>query len=137
MSRTCLLDADRSAVVVIDLQGRLMEMAWRSDLVLAATRRLMKLAAIFARPVVLTEQYPEGLGTTHPDVRSVYDEIETEKRCVEKVSFGCCGDDGFNRTLDEVLPGGLRSVVLVDTTPPPTSQRAPRPAPAPSEPVAP
>jgi len=115
MSRTRLLDADRSAVVVIDLQGKLMEMAWRSDLVLAATRRLMKLAAIFARPVVLTEQYPEGLGTTHPDVRSVYDEIETEKRCVEKVSFGCCGDDGFNRALDEVLPGvpvGERQIVV-------------------------
>jgi nicotinamidase-related amidase len=105
MSRTRLLDADRSAVVVIDLQGKLMEMAWRSDLVLAATRRLMKLAAIFARPVILTEQYPAGLGTTHPDVRAVYDEIETEKRYIEKVSFGCCGDDGFNRALDEVLPG--------------------------------
>mgnify|MGYP000060703401 CR=1 FL=1 len=47
MSRSRLLDVDRSAVVVIDLQGKLMEMAWRSELVLAATRRLMKLAAIF------------------------------------------------------------------------------------------
>ena len=105
MSRTRLLDADRSAVVVIDLQGKFVELIWRPDLVLAATRRLMELAAIFARPVVLTEQYPKGLGATHPDVRSVYDEIETEKRCVEKVSFGCCGDDGVNRARDEGLPG--------------------------------
>jgi nicotinamidase-related amidase len=105
MSRSRLLDIDRSAVVVIDLQGKIMEMAWRSELVLAATQRLMKLAAIFGRPVVLTEQYPQGLGATHPDVRAVYDEIETPKRYVEKVSFGCCGDDGFNRVLDEVLPG--------------------------------
>jgi nicotinamidase-related amidase len=65
--------------------------------------------------VILTEQYPEGLGATHPDVRAVYDEIETEKRYVEKVSFGCCGDDGFNRALDEVLPGlpaGERQIVV-------------------------
>ena len=115
MSRTRLLEADRSAVVVIDLQGKLVEMIWRSDLVLAATRRLMKLAAIFTRPVILTEQYPEGLGATHPDVRAVYDDAETEKRHVEKVSFGCCGDDGFNRALDELLPGvpvGERQIVV-------------------------
>jgi len=53
----------------------------------------------------VAQQYPEGLGATHPDVRAVYDEIETPKRYVEKISFGCCGDDGFNRALDEVLPG--------------------------------
>jgi len=99
-----LLDADRSAVVVIDLQGKLLEMAWRYEMVLAATRRLMKIAGLFARPVILTEQYPKGLGPTHADVRAVYDEIETPKRFVEKVSFGCGGDDGFNRALDEVLP---------------------------------
>lgn len=105
MGHPGLLDVERSVVVVIDLQGKLMEMAWRSGLVLAATQRLMKLAAIFGRPVILTEQYPAGLGSTHPDVRAVFDEIETPKRYVEKVSFGCCGDPGFNRALEEVLPG--------------------------------
>jgi len=105
MRHDSLIDLERSAVVVIDLQGKLMEMAWRSELLLAATQRLMKLAAIFARPVILTEQYPAGLGATHPAVRAVYDEIDTPKRHVEKVSFGCCGDDGFLRALDEVLPG--------------------------------
>jgi nicotinamidase-related amidase len=65
----------------------------------------MKLAALFSRPVILSEQYPEGLGPTDRDVRAVFDEIDTPKRCVEKVSFGCCGDDGFNKALGELLPG--------------------------------
>jgi len=100
-----LLDAQRSAVVVIDLQGKLMEMAHRSELVIAATRRLMQLAEIFERPVVLTEQYPAGLGPTHPEVRSVFDELTSPKRYVEKVSFGCCGEPTFEEALQSVLPG--------------------------------
>jgi nicotinamidase-related amidase len=104
---TCpeLLDANRSALVVIDLQGTLLEMTWRWERVVAATNRLMKLAAIFGRPVILTEQYPRGLGTTHPEVREVFDALETPKRFIEKVSFGCCGDAGFTGALDDVLPG--------------------------------
>jgi len=99
-----LLDAERSVVVVIDLQGKLMDMAYRSELVIAATKRLLRLAEIFGRPVVLTEQYPRGLGPTHPEVRAVFDAIDTSKYFVEKVSFGCCGEPAFLRALDEALP---------------------------------
>ena len=100
-----LLDLERSAVVVIDLQGTLMDMVVHRDRVLAATKRLMQLAEIFERPVVLTEQYPEGLGVTHPDVRAVYDGLDVPKRYVKKVAFGCCGEPSFEEALDEVLPG--------------------------------
>jgi len=54
-----LLAADRSLLVVIDLQGKLVEMVHRSDLVLAATHRLLEIAELFQVPVVLTEQYPK------------------------------------------------------------------------------
>ena len=100
-----LLDAERSAVVVIDLQGKLMEMIVRPDLVVAATRRLLRLAEIFQRPVVLTEQYPEGLGGTHPEIRAAFDALTTPKQYVSKVAFGCCGDPGFETALGTVLPG--------------------------------
>ena len=43
MSQVELLDVDRSIVVVVDLQGKLMDMVWRSRLVLDASIRLMKL----------------------------------------------------------------------------------------------
>lgn len=100
-----LLDVDRSAVVVIDLQGTLLDMAFRKDRTIAATVRLMKLAEIFGRPVVLTEQYPEGLGPTHPDVRAAYDALTVPKRHVTKVAFGCCGEPAFERALDDLLHG--------------------------------
>lgn len=100
-----LLDVKRSVVAVIDLQGKLMEMIHRPSLVIAATKRLMALADIYRVPVLLTEQYPEGLGPTHPEVRAAYDSITTERAYVSKISFGCCGDNGFQEALDRLLPG--------------------------------
>jgi nicotinamidase-related amidase len=100
-----LLDAGRSIVVVIDLQGKLMEMIHRPGLVVAATIRLMRLAELFQVPVVLTEQYPRGLGVTHPEVRAAFDALQSPKRQLEKESFGCCGDPGFEPLLAELRPG--------------------------------
>ena len=100
-----LLDAERSAVVVIDLQGKLMEMMHRRDLVIAGTKRLLQIAEIFARPVLLTEQYPEGLGDTHPEIRAAFEALSTPKQYLRKVTFGCCGDPGFEAALAAALPG--------------------------------
>lgn len=100
-----LLDAARSIVVVIDLQGRLMEMIHRPALVIAATNRLLQLAEVFQVPVVLTEQYPRGLGATHPEVRAAFDALQSPKRYLEKDAFGCCGDPQFEPTLAELRPG--------------------------------
>jgi len=105
MTANELLDAKRSIVVVIDEQGKLMDMIHRPPLVIGATIRLMQLADIFEVPVVLTEQYPQGLGVTHPDVRAAFDGLNTTTRYVEKISFGCCGEPKFKEALDAVLPG--------------------------------
>jgi len=99
-----LLQRERSIVVVVDLQGKLMEVIERPDLVVAATVRLIKLAGMFEIPVILTEQYPRGLGPTHPAVRAAFDALETPKRLVEKTSFGCCGVGPFEAALEELLP---------------------------------
>lgn len=100
-----LADRDRSVLVVIDLQGKLVDMVYRADLVKAAARRLLKLAGLFGVPVVLTEQYPRGLGETHPDVLADFDALDVPKRRLDKASFGCCGDVGFEEALAAVRPG--------------------------------
>ncbi len=106
-----LLDAERSVVVVIDLQGKLVEMVYRPRLVIAASVRLLKLAELFEVPVVLTEQYPRGLGPTHADVRAEYDRLTVPKRLVDKTSFGCCGDRGFVEALGALRPGPRQVVI--------------------------
>ncbi len=99
-----LTDSNRSIVVMIDFQGKLMDLVHRPALVKAAAKRLLKLADLFEVPVVLTEQYPQGLGETHPEVLEVFDALETPKRRLSKISFGCCGDPSFEQTLRELRP---------------------------------
>jgi len=100
-----LLDVERSIVVIIDLQGKLMELIERPALVRAATVRLLKLAGLFDVPVMMTEQYPRGIGRTDPEIRAAFEVLSVPKRFMEKTSFGCCGEAGFQQLLEELRPG--------------------------------
>lgn len=100
-----LLEASRSTLVVIDFQGKLVQMVHRPALALEATRRLMRLADLFSVPVVLTEQYPKGIGPTEETIRAAYDALTVPKFFLEKTSFGCCGDAGFEALLQQARPG--------------------------------
>ncbi len=110
-----LLDANRSILVVIDLQGKLVHMVHRPAMVLEATRRLMRLADLFQVPVVLTEQYPQGIGPTEASIQAAFDGLSTPTFFMEKTSFGCCGDPAFEKLLRAARPGlepGKRQVVV-------------------------
>jgi nicotinamidase-related amidase len=100
-----LLDASRSTLVVIDFQGKLVQMVHRPALALEAARRLMRLADLFAVPVVLTEQYPKGIGPTEASIRATFDGLATPTFFLEKTAFGCCGDAGFEGLLAQARPG--------------------------------
>lgn len=100
-----LLDAGRSILVVIDFQGKLVQMVHRPAMALEATRRLMRLADLFAVPVVLTEQYPKGIGPTEASIRATFDGLSAPTFFLEKTAFGCCGDAGFEALLEKARPG--------------------------------
>jgi len=100
-----LLDANRSILVVIDLQGKLVHMVHRPAMVLEATRRLLRLADLFQVPVVMTEQYPQGIGPTEASIQAAFDGLSTPAFYMEKTSFGCCGDPGFEKLLQAARPG--------------------------------
>ena len=89
----------------VDTPVSLVDLAHRSGLVVAATRRLLELAELFAVPVVLTEQYPAGLGETRAEVLADFDALTVPKRRLAKTSFGCCGDERFEEILGELRPG--------------------------------
>ncbi len=109
-----ILDRERSIVVVIDLQGKLLDLVHRSGLVIEGTLRLLDLASLFDVPVVLTEQYPAGLGPTHPRILEAFDALPVEKRRVEKDCFGCCEEPLFLEALEQLRPvsNGPRQVVV-------------------------
>jgi nicotinamidase-related amidase len=99
-----LLDARRSVLLLIDLQGRLVEIVEHSARVVAVSKRLLGLGEMFEVPVLLAEQYPKGIGPTHPGIRAAFDAVTTPKRSLEKTTFSCCGQPDFAALIDSIRP---------------------------------
>ncbi len=92
---------ERSALLVIDIQERLAA-AMPADMlsgVLRNTRILIETACEFGLPVVVSEQYPKGLGPTVAEVRAALPEGNMP---VEKLAFSCCGEPAFQPILDQL-----------------------------------
>jgi len=103
-----LSTTDSAILLVIDVQGKLAEMVHDSERLRLNVGKMLRIADLFRVPVVLTEQYPRGLGGTVPELRLLFDGLATEKHLVEKTAFGCCGEAGFDELLARVAEGVRR-----------------------------
>ena len=101
--------ATQSALVVIDVQQRLGDAMPGKVLnrVLLNASLLARCAGLLAVPVLCTEQYPQGLGSTCP---SVAEALPGGTPRFEKRSFSCCDTAEFVTALAAL---GRRQVVLV------------------------
>jgi nicotinamidase-related amidase len=75
------------------------------DAVISNCRHLIELAKMYAIPIVLTEQYPKGLGRTVEEIKKVLPFYEP----IEKVSFSCCGEQVF---IDRLRAAGRKTIIL-------------------------
>ncbi len=112
-----LLDRGRAALVVVDLQEKLLPAIFEKERVLKNSLLLMKAAELLGVPVVLTTQYRKGLGETVPEVRAAAPGVEP----MDKLSFGCFGDDAFQARLrslgrPQLLVTGIESHICVAQT---------------------
>ena len=111
-----LLEPDRSLVLMIDMQERLLPLIHRSEMTIEACRRLLTLADLFEVPVLATELYPKGLGPTAGRLLETLESLTTETRRVEKSRFSCCGAEAFEAAFDELygdLVNADRQVIVV------------------------
>jgi nicotinamidase-related amidase len=100
------LDAAQTALAIIDMQeafrGRISDFAE-----VAARIALMAHAAqLLSVPVIVTEQYPRGLGHTVGEITAV---LPDGYEAVEKTAFSSCGAQDFVQRLDVA---GARHVVV-------------------------
>jgi nicotinamidase-related amidase len=101
-----LLSAERSLLLVIDVQERLAAAEHGIEAVVTNIRTLLTAASEMGVPVLASEQYPRGLGLTIPEVSSLL-----PSGCVvEKVHFSCLAEPGFLDRLDGL---GRDQVVIV------------------------
>lgn len=84
-----LIDANRSVLLVVDVQERLLPAIHDGAQVLEHCLWLIRLGRRLLVPVVASEQYPQGLGRSVPAVR----EALPAEAFVEKVCFSCVAED--------------------------------------------
>jgi nicotinamidase-related amidase len=108
-----VLDRERAALVVVDVQEAFRPAVVDFERVARNAGVLVQGARILGVPMVVTEQYPKGLGRTVAEVAEHLDGVEP----LEKVCFSAADADGFD--LDDrsqVLVCGIESHVCVSQT---------------------
>jgi nicotinamidase-related amidase len=112
-----LLERERTALVVIDLQQKLWPAIDGREGVLRNALLLLRLAEVLELPVVLTTQYAKGLGATLDEVLAAAPAAAP----LDKVSFGCFGDPAILDRLrglgrPQLLVAGIESHICVAQT---------------------
>lgn len=112
-----MIQKHNTALLVIDVQEKLFPVMHDKQTLLEKVRRIIQGVQILDMPVILTEQYPKGLGTTVDELIQVLDTYSP----IEKKVFGCCADAGFVEVLeqtkgDNILVSGIEAHVCVYQT---------------------
>ncbi len=108
------LEADRAALVVVDVQEGFRKAIPDFDRIAAAAATLIEGAKAIGIPVLITEQYPKGLGETAPEVA---DHLPEGTSPIEKLCFSSAEADGFDLDgRDQVVVCGVETHVCVNQT---------------------
>jgi nicotinamidase-related amidase len=108
------LDPSRAALVVIDVQDAFRKAVPSFDEVARAASILTRGAEAVGIPVIVTEQYPKGLGRT---ASVIADALPAGVEPIEKLCFSAPDADGFDLAgRDQVLLCGIEAHVCVNQT---------------------
>ena len=91
-----LMRADRSFVFVVDIQAKLLPVIDDNASLLKNVTLLVESATSLSIPQLVSEQYPQGLGETVPEVKRV---VDSGTPYVTKVCFSAVGAGGFDEAI--------------------------------------
>jgi nicotinamidase-related amidase len=101
-----LFRAEASLLLVIDVQDRLWPHIANRDQVRDRCAILMKGAQLIGVPMVVSEQYPKGLG---PTIAALREAQPPAAPLCSKTAFGCLGDAGLAKTIED---SGRRELIV-------------------------
>src|SRR3954468_20966655 len=101
------LEANRCALVVIDIQEKLLPPIFQKEQLVRNSQLLIRAAAILKIPTLASTQYAKGLGATVPEIASLLSGTEV----IDKTLFSCFGSDAFCAMLKR-LPGQRNTLLL-------------------------
>ncbi|NUN16675.1 MAG: isochorismatase family protein [Myxococcales bacterium] len=103
------LDPTDSVLLIVDAQDRLLQ-AFSEDSrvkIIKNARILAQSAQIMDVPIIVTEQYPAGLGHTVSELLEV---LPAGQKVHEKLDFSCYRSTGFSSILSDF---GRKSIILL------------------------
>jgi nicotinamidase-related amidase len=101
-----VLNAEECALIVVDIQEKLLPPIFEKERLLKNAQLLVRLAGILEIPIIATTQYARGLGETVDDVKALLPDA-----AIDKQSFSCFGSDAFCSAMKR-LPGQRNTVLL-------------------------
>jgi nicotinamidase-related amidase len=104
-----LLARDKSQLLIIDVQEKLLPAMSDPDRVVERCVRLVRAAKVLEIPVTSSEQYPSGLGRTVTPLREA---LANAGSVIEKVEFSCLKSDPLRERLHELRRQGRSQVVI-------------------------
>ena len=112
-----MLDTAQTALVLIDVQGKLAGLMHEKEALFRNLRILVQGCRALDVPVFWLEQYPEGLGPTVPEIAEL---LEGEE-ALAKLCFSACGQDEFAGRLRasgrrQILLAGIETHICVYQT---------------------
>jgi nicotinamidase-related amidase len=108
------LDAGNAALVVVDVQEAFRKAVPDFERLTRATATLVRGAQEIGIPIVVTEQYPQGLGTTVPEV---YELMPEDFEPLTKTVFSAAAAEGFDLGgREQALVCGIETHVCVNQT---------------------
>ncbi|MDD5272877.1 MAG: hydrolase [Methylovulum sp.] len=102
-----LLSAQNSVLVMVDIQTKLTAVMAEADLLRKNTVILLTASQHLAIPVLVTEQYPQGLGNTEPEL---LEKLPEHTPIFAKTGFACTAAPGFTEALQTC---GRKQVILI------------------------
>jgi len=100
-----LLDKNNCVLVIVDIQERLATVMKQKDSVVNNCLHLIELSKMSGIPVVVTEQYPKGLGRTVEEISKALPTYHP----IEKITFSCCEEPTF---LHEIKQLNKKTIIL-------------------------
>lgn len=99
------LDKENTVLAIIDVQDKLAVVMNDRNEVVKNCLHFVELAKMLEIPIVITEQYSKGLGSTVSEIRDALPSYQP----IEKLTFSCCDEPAF---LNKIKQLNKKSVIL-------------------------
>ena len=104
MNSLGIINRNKSVFILIDIQEKFIPVIKNTDKLISNANILLEASEILKIPLIVTEQYPKGLGRTSNKIS-----LPSNHYVIEKTEFSCFGNEEFVKKIKKLA---VDSIVL-------------------------